>query len=148
MRCAERLPQVRWSCAGYASANRAHRPAARRWVALQLVTPLLCSLLTDPGGTGGPGHDNAIGSKGNAVIINDTEVDDMMDAAPPAAPPAAAAPAAGALSFVAGLHRPLRPAKRPLPALAPAVRSSASQPVCVQSGHVAAADTSTTRNVL
>ena len=109
---AERMPQVRWSCAGFSIANRAHRPAARRWDTLQLVTPLLCSPLTDPGGTGGARHGNAIGSKGNAVIINDTEVDDMMDAAPPAAPPAAAAPAAGALSFVAGLHRPMRPANR------------------------------------
>jgi hypothetical protein len=70
-------------------------------------------LLTDPGDTGGARHDNAIGSKDNAVVIGDAEEGDMMDTAPPATPPAAAAPAAGALSFVAGVHRPLRPAKRP-----------------------------------
>jgi hypothetical protein len=62
-------------------------------------------LLTDPGDTGGARHDNAIGSKDNAVVISDAEEGDMMDTAPPATPPAAAAPAAGALSFVAGLHR-------------------------------------------
>ena len=94
----------------------------------------------DAGSEGGGGGGAIAGA---AAVVQVPEVfvisdDDEMEAAP----------AAGALSFVASLHRPLRPANPPLPALAPAVRSSASLPVCVQSGNVAAADTSTTRNVL
>ena len=94
----------------------------------------------DAGSAGGGGGGAIAGA---AAVVQDPDVvvisdDDEMEAAP----------AAGALSFVASLHRPLRPANPPLPALAPAVRSSASLPVCVQSGNVAAADTSTTRNVL
>ena len=93
---AERMPQVRWSCAGFSIANRAHRPAARRWDTLQLVTLLLCSLLTDPGDTGGARHHNAIGS--SVVVISSS--DDEMDTAPlHAVPPAAAAPTAGALAL-------------------------------------------------